>query len=714
VDPLPPKGTPAPGSGSPLGSRLDDPDPAGTAPRSSRRRRKRKRRSDQAPRAHAACDRVTGALLYFLAIFTPWAFGTTQDWSLGIAHGAGLGLGVLLFAKWVIRWREEYSPPRWGDPAPGTDPDPGEGDARPAGDPLTVLLAVITVLLLGYVAASALNARADYDETKRQFQYLGDPVSWLPRSYDRGATWTAFLQYLGLAAVFWAARDWLGQRTSADPRRADTPDWIPGDPRGSVLLPVRLRRLLWVLCLNGAALAVVSVLQRADGTNKLLWIVESRSNKPADSVFGPWSYRANAAQYFNLLWPVCLAFWLWTQEQAARAVQSQIKRFDGPQLILLPCAIFMAACPTVSGSRGGALISIAVGGLVALMLLFGRQLSNHVRWVTLIGLGLAGVISVVGGWNAALERFTQADAVYRTGINAGTNEFSLLVRLRVPDRPPGTWRTLVSLTPDYRAAATARRVHLLVPPNGGFMAQIVGTALTNRNDLIVRVLPTNAPGREATLAVVRRGGLRMYLDGTELGTIENLTGTAPGWDGRVITAYLKVGSPAVEQVAFLGFALTSEELVAASAQPLTDLAERLLAGKVTSPDLAATTDEVVVPEGVGAEITTRPFDPATKWLTLRRQGSPGALGFRRNLESLGIPFRGHLNVAFTVWNPGNDPLYLGLDVGGGPPSVVEIPARGEHRVQTVLALPGGGTPARRTPGRSRRRRHRGHRDGGQR
>lgn len=688
MDSQPPSGPPPPRPDAPAGDRRPGdaalPPSAGTRSR----RRRRKRRSDRAPRLHAAADRLTGALLYFLVIFTPWAFGTTQDWALWIAHTAGLGLGALLVFKWVIRFREAYTPPCWGDPPAGkTDPEGWE--SSPRRDLLTPVLGAVTFLILAYVAAGAVNARADYDETRRQFDYLREPLSWLPRSYDRDATWAAFLQYLGLAGVFWAARDWLRQRTLDDPKSSD--DALPGDPRGSVLLPDRLRRLLWVLCLNGAALAIVSILQRADGTNKLLWIVESRSNKPADSVFGPWSYRANAAQYFNLLWPVCLAFWLWTQEQATRAVQSRIKRFDGPQLLLLPCALFMAACPTVCGSRGGALISIATGGLAAVLLLFARQLSLHVRWVTLLGLAVAGVASVLGGWNAALARFSQADAVYRTGIIAGTNEFTLLARVRMPDKPPGNWRTLVSLTSDYRAAATSRRAHLLIPPNGGFMAQIVGSALSNRNDLIARNLPADLAGRDVTLAIVRRQGLRMYLDGRPLATVENLAGHAPGWDGRVSSEYLKVGHSAVQEVALLGFALTTNELAAATGRPLTELSERLLAGKVGSTDLADATNAIVLPEGVAGQVAARPIDPATPWLTLTRTGAAGGLGFLRPVDALGVPFRGPIHVAFTVWNPANDPVYLAVSLDQGPASVVEVPARGEHRVQTLVTPPGGGT-----------------------
>src|SRR5262249_31615049 len=139
-------------------------------------------------------------------------------------------------------------------------------------------------------------------------------------------------------------------------------------------------------------------------------------HQTAAGQFGPYAYRANAAQYFNLLWPVCLGFWwicagarnprddvyrvsvcskiLASCERLARSAwggpvcwrfrkdlhlpkagASSVRsiRFAqfGDSDLLLACASIMAVAPIVSTSRGGALISVGLLSLAGLTLLPG-------------------------------------------------------------------------------------------------------------------------------------------------------------------------------------------------------------------------------------------------------------------------------------------------------------------------------------------------------
>ncbi len=423
---------------------------------SPRRRRKRRNSSDRTPRPHALCDSISGGLILFLVLFTPWAFGTTQEWSIWIANIACYALGVLLVAKWVIRRREGFQPPRWGEPIVLAEGSGELAGPRAPTDGATRALAVLTGILLLYVLVGALNARATYDPVKRSFQYLGDPITWLPQSYDRASTWFVFFQYLGIACAFWAIRDWLIQRFGSDTRQDDAPSWA--DAQAHVVIPARLQTLLWVLCLNGALLALVGILQRAGGTSRLLWILESAGQKSADHVFGPWSYRGNASQYFNLLWPVCLAFWLWAQERAHRALVPRLGKLDGPQILLLPCAIFMAACPMISSSRGGAVISIAMGAIAVLLLLFTsrREISPAIRWITVGAMFVAATAALVGGWSSVRDRLLRTDRSFFTGIESRTDDFTFLMRLRVPDQPVNKEVSLGRAFPRFPAICGCR------------------------------------------------------------------------------------------------------------------------------------------------------------------------------------------------------------------------------------------------------------------
>ena len=81
------------------------------------------------PRAYRICDGMTEALLYFMAVFAPWAFGTTERWSIWTMNLAAYALGALWFAKWSIRWRTGYRPMRWGgeaDEVRSPKPEPGK------------------------------------------------------------------------------------------------------------------------------------------------------------------------------------------------------------------------------------------------------------------------------------------------------------------------------------------------------------------------------------------------------------------------------------------------------------------------------------------------------------------------------------------------------------------------------------------------------------
>src|SRR5438552_17838307 len=66
------------------------------------------------PKVYRICDRVTEIFILFLLVFTPWAFGTTQNWSIWTMNIAGYILGAMLLAKWIVRWKTQYIPSRWG------------------------------------------------------------------------------------------------------------------------------------------------------------------------------------------------------------------------------------------------------------------------------------------------------------------------------------------------------------------------------------------------------------------------------------------------------------------------------------------------------------------------------------------------------------------------------------------------------------------------
>jgi hypothetical protein len=341
----------------------------------------------------------------------------------------GMGKGLLSPAQWLpkpaTRWVPQVEKPLRGT----WSSRGGEGESALPNGPsasgkwfsshdrsralrpsiLYAGLAVLTAGILGYCLVSALNARATYQPDQDSFDYH-KCIEWLPHSYDSGSTWLCFWTCLGLAGSFWALIDWLlGKSESearAERRSADFK---------SAVLPARLRRLLWVLSVNGALLAVEGILQRLDGSGKLLWLVRPRINNTADLQFGPYAYRSNAAQYFNLLWPACLSFALTLQRHGG------LKR--GAYYLLLACAVLMAAVPILSISRGGALVCFAILLLGTTPLLLEQLFSKaHAapprsggrhRIIPLVGFVCASLaIGGVVGWKQVVPRLANIKAGY--------------------------------------------------------------------------------------------------------------------------------------------------------------------------------------------------------------------------------------------------------------------------------------------------------------
>ena len=390
--------------------------PGGQAPLSTKRISK-PRRAFLSLRAadvqlYRVCDVLTEAIVYFVVLFGPWAFGTTQPWSIWTMNVAGYALGLLWLIKLGLRHFKGHHPARWDHPesasAEATTHRDHSGWLRARS--LTAILGGLTCAILGYCLISALNARATYHADQLGFVYH-DFIPWLPHSFDRGSTWSVFWTGLGLAGSFWAIRDWIPGKSSGE-QLAHWQKSAASTPERSWPFPARLRRLLWLLAINGALLAAESIIQRLENSPKLLFLVLPRIHQTAESQFGPYAYRANAAQYFNLLWPVCLGFW-WTLNRTAGRRRSA-------HHCLLGFAAIMAACPIISTSRGGALILLGMVILAAIFLLSThflvsthRQESKRGRTQVLGGLTLFLLASLslglLLGWKALRPRMSQLE-----------------------------------------------------------------------------------------------------------------------------------------------------------------------------------------------------------------------------------------------------------------------------------------------------------------
>jgi O-antigen ligase len=388
-------------------------------------------------------DRFNEFLIYFGILFGPWSFGTTRQWAIDVMSAVGFTVGIFWLAKIILRFGGNFSL-RWSDL-------PGQSEsrrARLAERRFTWLLAAGTIAVLLYCFLSAWNARAIYHGEQLNFEYR-DAITWLPHSYDQASSWNAFWAYLGLAGFFWALRDWLMTLSPGEAARFEREGVIDA---AAARLPIRLRRLFWVLAINGTLLAVEGLMQRADGGNKLLWLVVPRFNKAPSEQFGPYAYRANAAQYFNLLWPAVLGFW-WASKRAARRRLGQpISRARNLPAVLLPCVFIMAVCPIISSSRGGAIV-LVINLLMAGGVLFAAQWRSHwtAKFLLLLLLGGAVGGGALLGWQTLAPRMEMIHQGYDAREGLYTVGNYMADDNVIFGTGPGTFATMYQL---YRRSET--------------------------------------------------------------------------------------------------------------------------------------------------------------------------------------------------------------------------------------------------------------------
>lgn len=296
---------------------------------------------------------IIEALTFFFILFGPWALGSTVNWAIWVENIIAYLLGLVWVGKCLVNKIIGFKSVRWRQ---GFDGRPARWVSR--------WLASATVLILVYCLVSALNARATWRPDILGFEYYENFVKWLPHSYDHASTWFLFWQYLGLALVFWSTRDWLLGKTRRERIKSAKAGFKESESETHPVLPDRLKRLLWVLSINGATLGLEGILQRFSGTNKLLWLSLPPIIQDAGSQFGPYAYRSNAAQYLNMVWPVCLGLWWVLHKRFHHGAFSSRRVGSGSQVVLLPAVIILIASPIVSTSRGGALVAV-LGLLVA-------------------------------------------------------------------------------------------------------------------------------------------------------------------------------------------------------------------------------------------------------------------------------------------------------------------------------------------------------------
>lgn len=390
-------------------------------------------------KAHASLDLLSEVLIYAMIIFSPWAFGTTETWSMNCMNGMAYGLGVLLVMKLLLRLTSGEGFARWNRGFEKSGGSAPEHAARLRS--LTFLLLVLTIFLLGYCWVSVANARSTYNWEARSFDKFPSYIPWLPASFDQPASVRTFWNYLALALAFWGILDWLLGKTARD--MAAGHSHKDDSHHHARRLPDRLRRLLWVLTINGGLLALEGIAQRWVGTGELLFFRRpSVTHFGPLSQFGPYAYRSNACQYLCILWPVSLGFW-WSLQRMAQSSDFSRRRLARGRILLLISVILMAVAPLISSSRLGAATTVLLmAGAVAVLhsAMHGAR-QKAFLWFSVI-LIFAGGLGFGWKYFEEREKIGQMERSIDARVALGEAAEKIAEEYPVFGTGPGTFRTV--------------------------------------------------------------------------------------------------------------------------------------------------------------------------------------------------------------------------------------------------------------------------------
>ncbi|MDB4744426.1 O-antigen ligase family protein [Verrucomicrobia bacterium] len=524
-------------------------------------KRRRHRSHNRTPKLYRWADIATEALIYFTILWGPWAFGTVHDWAITTMNLANYGIGLLLLTKWITRWKTEYQPARWTSYTQNS----GEND-HPKRDWRTKTVACLTVYMLGYILVSILNARSTYNWEFNFFEYKETYIKWLPHTYDKHATVQSFYNFLGLACCFWGLRDWLLGKTRTERMEStseeDDSQHMFQEEISVPSIPNRLKRLLWLLCMSGGLLALVGIVQRLDGTPKLLWILERERFGTSKQSFGPFGYRGNGASYLNMILPLSIGFLMWMIQYAKSARMKTGRKSSEAHFTLIPAICMMVTAPFISLSRGGFLVlgcMLLMGMFWILLkpnLLKGRQRAG-IGVMLLAGIGvmlLAGVgLSYYIGWEPLLERLNAQNPWHETQIETPNNEDKITYIGDLPSPPYDRNLVLFMITDSQSGKFRKSYFRAYLYKNGNLRAQLYDYLRKSSAYITYTNLTEALESGQLKLEFIRDAtGIQTSVNDVILSGTEKSSGkNPPAWNHPVVPneilaykkATLKKGQP---------------------------------------------------------------------------------------------------------------------------------------------------------------------------
>ncbi len=306
-------------------------------------------------------EKTSHRLFIFVLLFSPLALGAVRPWPMLIMEsGVLLALLLLLISRAVSR-----------DPlvrAPGMLP-------------LMLCLGFVALQIVPLPAVLVkLFSPATYDLYQNTLGIIG-PVRWIPLSFDRHETLLDLARYTAYVGAYF-----LSLQLFADHRR--------------------LTSAVNVIVGYAAVLAVLSIVERYTGGEKVFWLIDA-----GKTGFGPYVNRNHYAGFMGMVLPLTAALFFHYRPGLHYATfRERIVEFFGhprsqPYILLGLSAIAVSASIFISLSRGSIVSTcISLGGLGVALAVRNATVRRSaipfaLLWIT--------ILFSVGwfGWEPIFDRF---------------------------------------------------------------------------------------------------------------------------------------------------------------------------------------------------------------------------------------------------------------------------------------------------------------------
>ena len=338
-------------------------------------------------------------------------------------------------------------------------------------------------------------------------------------------------------------RDWLLGQTKSERMEDITADKNQNLPLQENFsfpnIPNRLNRLLWLLCISGGLLALVGILQRLDGTPKLLWLYERERFGTPEQSFGPFGYRGNAASYLNMILPICIGLFMTSITRKKFKLGIKKYKTNDMHYLLIPISVIVIAGQLINLSRGGALVlgmTFVIG--FAILLFKPYSLSKYQRFGVAFFLLVCTFIAFFVGIDALLKRFESSsyNPWYKTSIALPNFGEEITYECTLPEPPYNMDRTLFQFSNSRNQSFLKSFLRTTLSKEGD-LSIILFNKLTNSYiaSTFTNITEHISDGKLILSMSRTDGGMEVKAGGISLKGIETTYGNMPpGWTLPVV------------------------------------------------------------------------------------------------------------------------------------------------------------------------------------